>query len=79
MIVACDVTGAPEDSGQLSSLLKQVRENCGRKPQMASADRGYNTEPELALLEKEEITGHLPPARETGQTSARAGPSGYRQ
>ncbi|MEE8170091.1 MAG: IS1182 family transposase [Phycisphaerae bacterium] len=72
MIVACEVNDAPEDSGQLSPMLKQVQENCGRKPQTASADSGYNTGPELAFLEQEEISGYLPDAHESGAAAARS-------
>lgn len=72
MIVACDVSDAPQDSGQLSPMLKQVRENCGRKPETASADSGYATGPELAFLEEEGINGYLPDARESGTASARS-------
>ncbi len=72
MIVACEVSDAPEDSGQLSPMLKQVAENCGRKPRTASADSGYATGPELAFLEQEGIDGYLPDARESGAASARS-------
>ena len=71
MIVACDVNDAPEDSGQLSPMLRQVQAHCGRKPEMASADSGYATGPELSFLEQEGIHGYLPDARESGAASAR--------
>jgi transposase len=66
MIVACEVNDAAEDNGQLTPMLAQVESNCGRKPEMASADSGYNTGPELAALELQGIRGYLPDVHASG-------------
>lgn len=60
MVVARDLNDRAQDSGQMTPLLEQVKENCGALPKEASADSQYNTGPELASLEKMEVTGFLP-------------------
>jgi len=59
MIIADAVNDRAEDSGQLTPLLDQVAENCGRLPVEASADSQYNTGPELAKLEELGVTGYV--------------------
>jgi transposase len=41
VIVATDITQDTVDNHQLLPMLQQVKENLGRKPQVASADTGY--------------------------------------
>ena len=65
-IVAADVNDEPEDSGQLIPMVEQVVENCGDRPQSASADSQYNTGPDLAAMEQKQIDCYLPDA---GQNS----------
>jgi len=62
MIVAENVNDQPSDSGQLSPMIEQVELNCGIKPAAACADSQYNTGPELAALETQEVTAYLPDA-----------------
>lgn len=69
-IVAADVNDEPDDSGQLTPMVEQVVANCGDKPQSVSADSQYNTGPELAKMEEQQIDCYLPDA---GQNSE-AGP-----
>ena len=41
IIVAADVTDQPPDSHNLEPMLEQARRNCGRAPDLATADSGY--------------------------------------
>ena len=68
-IVAADVNDQPEDSGQLTPMVEQVLENCGDQPSAVSADSQYNTGPELAAMEQQQIDCYLPDA---GRNSAAA-------
>ena len=61
-IVAADVNDEPNDSGQLAPMVEQVIENCGDKPAAVSADSQYNTGPDLAALEQQQIDCYLPDA-----------------
>lgn len=70
MIVAAQVNDQPEDSGQLTPMLQEVEQICGRLPGEASADSNYNTGPELAALEEMGVTGYLP---DNGENSGPAG------
>ena len=69
VIAAAEVNDQPNDSGQLTPLVEQSIENCGQKPQAVSADRQYNTGPELASLEEKGILSYLP---DSGQNSESA-------
>jgi hypothetical protein len=63
VIVAQDVTQSPVDSGQLLPMADAVAANLGRKPEQASADAGYCSEPNLAGLEEREIDGYVATGR----------------
>ena len=69
-IVAAEVNDEPDDSGQLTPMVQQVVENCGDKPQSVSADSQYNTGPDLAAMEEQQIDCYLP---DSGRNSE-AGP-----
>jgi len=66
VITAADVNDNPSDSGQLSVMLKQVEENCGKLPAEVSADSQYNTGSELKAVEEMPVVSYLP---ESGQRS----------
>jgi transposase len=68
-IVAADVNDQPDDSGQLTGMVEQVIENCGRAPGGVSADSQYNSGPELAAMEEKQIDCYMPDA---GQNSEAA-------
>jgi transposase len=69
MIVAPAVNDAAEDSGQLTPMLAEAEANCGCRPPVVSADSQYNTGPELAKLEEQEIVGYLPDCAENSAAS----------
>jgi hypothetical protein len=64
MVVATQVNDQPNDMGQLSPMLEEVRTQCGRLPQEVSADSGYTTGPELAAVEAMGVVSYLPDAGE---------------
>lgn len=66
VITAADVNDNPSDSGQMSAMLKQVQEHCGRLPEEVSADSQYNTGAELKAVEGMGVASYLP---ESGQRS----------
>ena len=68
-IVSADVNDQPDDSGQLTPMVDQAIENCGRPPQAVTADSQYNTGPDLAAMEERQIDCYLP---NTGENSEAA-------
>jgi hypothetical protein len=73
MIVAAQVNDQPEDSGQLTLVLQEVEQTCGRLPGEVSADSGYNTGAELETLETMGVTGYLPDCGENRESSGHRG------
>lgn len=66
VIVAQDVNDRPEDMGQMTPMLEQVKEMTGQLPEEASFDSGYANGSELKALQEMGVRGYLP---ETGQNS----------
>jgi transposase len=64
VVVAAQVNDEAVDTGQLTPMLKEVEQQCGRLPQEASADSAYNSGPELAALEEMKVAGFLPDSGE---------------
>jgi len=64
VVVATQVNDEPTDSGQLTPMLKEVEQQCGRLPAEVSADSQYNTGPELAAVEAMKVVGFLPDSGE---------------
>ena len=50
IIVAHELTQCGSDQGQLVPLVEAIENNLGRKPEQASADSGYCSEPNLKAL-----------------------------
>jgi transposase len=63
IIVACDVTDDCTDPRQLQPLVDQVRQNTGQLPDAYSADSGYWSEDNLAVLEQRGVDAYIPPPR----------------
>ena len=63
IIVAEEATDAPNDKGLVVPMIEQIRENLGRKPQIASADSGFYGEPNVRYLRKRRIDDYLCPDR----------------
>ena len=56
IIVAHELTQCGSDQGQLVPLVEAIENNLGRKPEQASADSGYCSEPNLKALVARGIT-----------------------
>ena len=70
VIVAADVVAQQNDSDQLVALLDQIQENTASQPGEASADSGYCSEENLAVLEERGIRGYVATGRqERGMSS----------
>ena len=57
IIVAHELTQCGSDQGQLVPLVEAIENNLGRKPEQASADSGYCSEPNLKALVARGIDG----------------------
>ena len=63
IIVAHELTQCGSDQGQLVPLVEAIENNLGRKPEQASADSGYCSEPNLEALVARGIDGYVAPGR----------------
>src|SRR6516225_6623139 len=63
IIVAHELTQCGNDQGQLVPLVEAIENNLGRRPEQASADSGYCSEPNLEALAARGIDGYVAPGR----------------
>jgi Transposase DDE domain len=63
IIVAHELTQCGSDQGQLVPLVEAIENDLGRKPEQASADSGYCSEPNLEALVARGIDGYIAPGR----------------
>jgi transposase len=71
IIVAQQVTNAPNDQQQLAPLVAQIKANTGRQAREVSADAGYCSEANLRELRRRHITGYVATGRQPhGQAAA---------
>src|SRR5208282_6468419 len=70
IIVAHELTQCGSDQGQLVPLVEAIENNLGRKPEQASADSGYCSEPNLKALVARGIDGYVAPGRAQHPTAA---------
>jgi transposase len=64
VIVACDLTAQAADAPHLPAMTTQVIANTGCRPDGISADPGYFSAGNIAVLEREAIQALIPPDRE---------------
>ena len=69
VIVAQGLTQNGSDQGQLVPMVDAIETNLGRKPEQASADNGYCSEPNLTALVEREIDGYVAPGRAKNPTA----------
>lgn len=61
VIVGMDVNDKASDSGQLGTMVEEVRQTCeGNLPKAVAADSAYNTGADLKTMEEIEVTAYLP-------------------
>src|ERR1700729_3482637 len=70
IIVAHELTQSAVDCGQLVAMTDAIENNLGRKPEQASADSGYCSEPNLKALVARGIDGYVAPGRAQHPTAA---------
>jgi transposase len=71
VIVACSLSNQPNDVQHLAPTLKQIKQNTGRQAQEFSADAGYCSEGNLAVLARHHINAYIATGRQRhGQASA---------
>src|SRR4029077_15813890 len=70
IIVAHERTQCGSDQGQLVPLVEAIENNLGRKPEQASADSGYCSEPNLEALVARGIDGYVATGRAQHPTAA---------
>jgi transposase len=63
VIVAAEVTDEPNDKKQVEPMVKQIEANLGSRPKELSADSGYYSEANVAVLESEEIEAFIAPEK----------------
>ncbi len=73
IIVAQQVTNAPNDQQQLAPLLAQIKANTGRQTREVSADAGYCSEANLRELRRRHIHGYVATGRQHHGHAAAAG------
>jgi len=71
VIVACDLTNTQNDGNTLEPMINQAEANCGTKLTELSADAGYGSEANIAMLEHRDIRGYVATGRQHhGQATA---------
>jgi len=71
IIVAQDLSNNPSDAQQLEPMVGQIKANLGRQAQELSADAGYCSEGNLALLARRHVRPYIATGRQRhGQRSA---------
>lgn len=74
IIVAHGLSDCSADSGQLEPMVKAIRANTGRNPAQFSADAGYCSDANLAVLAKQKINAFIATGRQRhGQPAADGG------
>ena len=73
VIVAQSLSNSPTDVQQLAPILAQIKHNTGRQAQELSADAGYCSEGNLAVLARRHIDGYIATGRQRHGTAAATG------
>ncbi len=64
VIVAQSLSNSPTDVQQLAPIVAQIKQNTGRQAQELSADAGYCSEGNLAVLARRHIDGYIATGRQ---------------
>jgi transposase len=73
VIVSQDVTATQNDGPELESMVDQIEANVGQRPEQLSADAGYCSEENLAVLEDRGIDGYVATGRQKHGTPSATG------
>ena len=73
MIVAQSLSNRPTDVQQLAPIVAQIKHNTGRQAQELSADAGYCSEGNLAVLARHHIDGYIATGRQRHEAASATG------
>jgi hypothetical protein len=73
VIVAQSLSNSATDVQQLAPTLKQIKQNTGRQAQEFSADAGYCSEGNLAVLARHHVDGYIATGRQRHHEASAAG------
>lgn len=73
VIVAQSLSNCPNDVQQLAPMLKQVKANTGRQAQEFSADAGYCSEGNLAVIARHRVDGYIATGRQRHHEASATG------
>jgi transposase len=73
VIVAQSLSNSPTDVQQLAPIVAQIKQNTGRQAQELSADAGYCSEGNLAVLARRHIDGYIATGRQRHGTAVPTG------
>jgi len=73
VIVARSLSNSATDVQQLAPILKQIKQNTGRQAQQFSADAGYCSEGNLAVLARHHVDSYIATGRQHHHESSAAG------
>ena len=79
VIVAQAVTQKSNDVEELVTMVDQVEENVGRRPEEISADAGYCSEKNIEAIEGREVRAYIATGRQKHGTASATGPQKARQ
>jgi hypothetical protein len=78
VIVAADVVAQQNDADQVAPMLAQIEANTGERPAELSADAGYCSEENLALLERRGVRAYVATGRQRHGAAAATDEDGKR-
>ena len=73
VIVAQSLSNSATDVQQLAPIIKQIKQNTGRQAEEFSADTGYCSEGNLAVLARHHINGYIATGRQSHSEAAAIG------
>jgi hypothetical protein len=73
VIVAQSLSNCASDAQQLEPIVKQIKANTGRQAEELSADAGYCSEGNLAVLARHHINGYIATGRQSHSEAAAVG------
>jgi len=76
IIVGCEVSDNPADSVSTVEMVKQVENNCGKKPKRVLADAGHFSEHNVATLEEQGIDVYISTAKQRHTQKTQPAPRG---
>ena len=68
LIVAHGVTNQPPDQHNLIPMMERVRDNCGRLPDVLSADAGFTSEDNIRYCESNQLDAYIAVGRKDDDT-----------